>query len=79
MRKHIVLFKSALVLAVSLVLMSFRTPDERAAEALARRVMGGKASAVVFEQTDSATDCYELLQKGSKVLVRGNNANSMAV
>ena len=63
----------------SLALMSFRTADERAAEALARRVMGDKAKAVVFEQTPSQTDSYELLQKGKKVLVRGNNANSMAV
>ena len=75
--KHIL--KSVLLMVVSLAMMSFRTADERAAEALARRVMGAKAKAVVFEQTDSPTDSYELLQKGKKVLIRGNNANSMAV
>ncbi len=68
-----------LLLAVGCGLMSFRTADERAAEALARRVMGGKARAVTFEQTDATADCYELLQRGKKVLIRGNNANSMAV
>lgn len=59
--------------------MSFKTADERTAEALAHRIMGSKASAVAFEQTDAQTDSYELVQKGSKVLIRGNNANSMAV
>ena len=68
-----------MLLVLSLALMSFKTADERAAEALARRVMGGKAKAVVFEQYDSPTDSYELVQKGKKVLIRGNNANSMAV
>ena len=68
-----------LLLAASLALMSFRTADERAAEALAHRVMGDKAKAVVFEQMDAETDSYELLQRGNKVLIRGNNANSMAV
>jgi len=59
--------------------MSFKTADERTAEALAHRIMGSKASAVAFEQTDAQTDSYELVQKGKKVLIRGNNANSMAV
>ena len=80
-------FKSLVLLVVSLALMSIeaagepavKTADVRAAEALARRVMGSKASAVVFEQTGEQTDSYELLQKGRKVLIRGNNANSMAV
>ena len=53
--------------------------DERAVGALARRVMGAQARGVVFEQVPAQEDCYELLQKGDKVLIRGNNANSMAV
>ena len=79
MRNHKQILKSVLLLVVSLAMMSFKTADERAAEALARRVMGSKAKAIVFEQTDATTDSYELLQKGKKVLIRGNNANSMAV
>ncbi len=59
--------------------MSFKTADERTAEALAHRIMGSKASAVSFEQTDAQTESNELVQKGSKVLSKGNNANSMAV
>ena len=73
------IIKPILLLMVSLALMSFKTADEQAAEALARRVMGSKAKTVVFEQYESHTDSYELLQKGKKVLIRGNNANSMAV
>ena len=67
------------ILFVSMLLMSFKTADERAAEALAHRVMGDKASAVAFQQTDSPTDSYELVQRGRQVLIKGNNANSMAV
>lgn len=73
------ILKSFMLLIVSLVLMSFKTTDEKSAEALARRVMGSKASAVTFEQIESPTDYYELEQSGSKVVIRGNNANSMAV
>ena len=73
-------FSKVLLLAsVLLAFVSCRTDDERAAEALARRVMGDKAKVVVFEQITDTVDRYELLQKGSKVLIRGNNANSMAV
>ena len=73
------ILRFALLLAASAAVVSCRTADERAAAALAQRVMGDKASGVVFEQTDSDEDSYELLQKGKKVLIRGNNANSMAV
>ena len=73
-------FSKVLLLAsVLLAFVSCRTDDERAVEALARRVMGDKAKVVVFEQITDTVDRYELLQKGSKVLIRGNNANSMAV
>lgn len=67
------------LLVVTAVVLSCRTADEKAAEALARRVMGDKARSVVFEQADWQEDTYELSQKGGKVLIRGNNANSMAV
>ena len=56
MKIHKQIFKPVLLLVVSLAMMSFKTADERAAEALARRVMGGKAKAVVFEQYESPTD-----------------------
>ena len=71
--------KLTLLLAAILAVASCKTADERAAGALARRVMGDKASAVIFEQISADGDVYELLQHGDKVLIRGNNANSMAV
>ena len=44
-------FSKVLLLAsVLLAFVSCRTDDERAVEALARRVMGDKAKVVVFEQ-----------------------------
>ena len=73
------LYKLLLLISVLLAFVSCKTDDERAAEALARRVMGDKAKVVVFEQITDTVDRYELLQNGSKVLIRGNNANSMAV
>lgn len=72
--------KQTLLLATILLsVVSCKTADERAAGALARRVMGEKASGVVFEQIAADEDVYELMQRGDKVLIRGNNANSMAV
>ena len=58
---------------------SCKTADERNAEALARRVMGHMSSGIVFEQTADTTDTYEISQKGDRILIKGNNANSMAV
>lgn len=50
------------------------------AEALARRIMGDKADAVCFERLQNDTiDVYELETVKGKVVIRGNNANSMAV
>ena len=66
---HRQILKSVLLLMISLAMMSFKTTDERSVEALARRVMGSKAKTVVFEQYESHTDSYELLQKGKKVLI----------
>ena len=71
--------KLIILAAACLALCSCGTADERAAGALARRVMGPKALGIVFEQTTDTTDTYEILQKGRRVLIRGNNANSMAV
>ena len=73
------LLRLSLLLAASLSLFSCRTADERAAGALCRRVLGHRASAIAFEQTDSPEDSYELCSKGGKILIRGNNAGSMAV
>ena len=65
-----------------LLLLAFsacKSDDEKAVGALARRVMGPQARGIAFEQVSASEDCYELRQKGNRILIRGNNANSMAV
>ncbi|MBQ8061880.1 MAG: alpha-N-acetylglucosaminidase N-terminal domain-containing protein [Bacteroidales bacterium] len=62
-----------------LALSACRSNDEKAVCALARRVMGPQARGIVFEQVSASEDSYELRQKGNNILIRGNNANSMAV
>ena len=73
------ILKLLFILTAPLLLFSCKTADEQAAQTLARRVMGQMSTGVVFEQTDASCDSYEISQKGGKVLIRGNNANSMAV
>lgn len=53
--------------------------DIKNAEGLARRIMGERAAAIVFEKIDSEEDVYELESVKGKVYIRANNANSMAV
>ena len=69
----------AALAAVSLMVVACATPDVKTARELAGRVLGDKASAVVFEQTADTVDVFELETVGKKVHIRANNANSMAV
>ena len=71
--------KIVLMLAAALALVSCNS-ELRSARGLAKRILGDKASAVRFELLEDAEkDTYELESVGGKVVVRGNNANSMAV
>ena len=71
--------KIVLILAAALALVSCNS-ELRSARGLAKRILGDKASAVRFELLEDAEkDTYELESVGGKVVVRGNNANSMAV
>ena len=55
-------------------------PDVRAASDLARRVVGPRSSHFIFEKSDdSANDSFTLSQRGGKVVITANSANSMAV
>lgn len=55
-------------------------PDEAAAVALAKRVTGKAADRFVFEKAPADTaDYFTLESKGRKIVITGNNANSMAV
>ncbi len=71
--------KIVLMIAAALALVSCN-PEIRSARGLAKRILGEKVSAVRFELLeDTQKDTYELETVGSKVVIRGNNANSMAV
>ena len=55
-------------------------PDTQAADALAHRLLGKAADQLSFRllQTDS-TDIFRLHSEGRRIVIEGNNANSMAV
>ena len=54
-------------------------PQVEAARALAQRVVGPQASHFVFEKAEGEGDFFRLEQRGRKLAVIGNDANSMAV
>ena len=54
--------------------------ETEAAYGLAERVLGDKAGQIRFELlADESEDVFELSSEGRTVIIRGNNANSMAV
>ena len=59
-------------------LLSCSTPDERAAKQLASRIVPGYADDIIFRQTSDTSDVFELFSEGDKIVIRANNANSMA-
>lgn len=70
---------SILLIISLLIVSSCATPDERAAAKLARRIIPDYASEIRFVQTGDTVDVFELSQeKCGKLLIKGNNANSMA-
>src|SRR5215467_8932268 len=73
MRK-VILLSAILVLAR---LSSFGN-DIDAARSLAKRIVPTFASNIVFSITSSPKDVFELKWQGNKLLISGNNANSMA-
>ena len=55
-------------------------PDIVAMQGLVKRVVPQYAKNIVLERLPSdSVDCFELESKGRKLIIRGNNANSMAV
>ena len=62
-----------------LVATACSTPSEKAADGLARRIVPAYASRIDFVQTADTTDAFEVSAKGKRLIIKGNNANSMAV
>ncbi len=76
--KYVVLTVAAICLAAVYVL-SCGTKDERAARRLAARIVPGYVSRIDFRQTDDTSDVFEIFMERRKLVVSGNNANSMAM
>ena len=55
------------------------TADESAARMLAERIVPDYSSGLVFRQMEDSVDVFELYSEDGKVVICGNNANSMAV
>ena len=65
--------------AVFVFLYGCRTADERAAMGLAERIVPSYAADIEFVQLCDSIDVFELCNDGGKLVIKGNNANSMAM
>ena len=54
-------------------------PDVQAASALAHRLLGKTADKIEFRPSLDTTDVFRLSSEGNRIVIQGNNANSMAV
>lgn len=73
------LFKVLITIAAVSGLVSCRGGDDSAVRALAERVIPEYADMFIFEHLEDTSDCFELESRGRKIVVRGNDCNSMAV
>ena len=77
------IFKIITLFALSALLFCSCSTDAniKAARELTQRVVPQYASDIRFEVIEScdSVDCFELESIGGKLIIRGNNANSMAV
>ena len=81
MKKHILpLVLTILCLMTGCHAQKDQSPDATAARALAQRVIPAQAGHFVFETLPADTcDYFTLRSEGRKIVIGGNNANSMAV
>jgi alpha-N-acetylglucosaminidase len=79
--KYRILFAVIALFTVDLSLndnLSWGTEAERQAKDLAGRIVPSYASRIDFRQTDDTTDVFTIYSRGSKLVIEGNNAISMA-
>lgn len=78
MRKGIYMCIMTLLISMSAVASS---KDVASVQALARRLIPAYANSFMFStiKPDGGKDCFTLESAGSKILIGGNNANSMAM
>lgn len=76
MMKHFSLLLACIVTVFS---CSRMTTDEKAAYALAERIVPDYVKNLEFASLQDSSDVFELCSVDGKVVIRGNNANSMAM
>ena len=80
--RHFSLFLLVSIITFSCVkpqIVANKTQEERTASALAQRIVPQYAENILFVQTKDSVDVFELSNSGKKLVIRGNNANSMAM
>ena len=73
MKKTIILF------SLLMVVLSVHADDISAVKGLVHRLFPGYEQVFSFRKTAGKTDVFSLRSEGGKIIVSGNNANSMAV
>ena len=79
MKRHSAIVAAAILLAAAIALPSCCGPDVRSARELAGRIMPSHSSEIRFEKVPGTSDGFELVSEKGKVVIRANNAGSMAV
>ena len=81
MKPRVLIYAAAAILAVGCSSAHRHDdPDIRAATALAHRLLGRTANKIEFRRSEGdSTDVFRLSSEGSRIVIEGNNANSMAV
>ena len=81
MKQRVLIYAAAAILAVGCSSAHRHDdPDIQAASALAHRLLGRTANRIEFRRSaDDSTDVFRLSSEGSRIIIEGNNANSMAV
>lgn len=71
--------RTSLIAFAILTVSACVSPDERSAMELAERIVPAYADNISFVQTEDTVDVFELSMKGDRLVIKGNNANSMTV
>lgn len=79
MKTYRFMILAAVILLSACLSCTPENPDVKAAGQLAERVMGNKARHIEFRILPEEGDVFELSSEGRKIVIRGTNANSMAV
>lgn len=74
-----IIYAVALILVAACDSFAFLSPDENAASDLAERVIPGYARNIIFRQVGDTLDVFEISSEQGKLVIKGNNANSMAM